>query len=183
MSLAVGIRYARALADITFGGKSNVDPDQLTAEITKFLEEYEASRPLREVLATPAVSNSKKRAVISVLTERLGLSTITRNFLFVLIEHRRQGLLKTIRDAYIRLVDERRGVVQANVTSAVELSAEQRAAIETQLATNSGKRVRSEYQVDPKLLGGVVVRIGSQVYDGSVRGRLQALGAQLSVGA
>lgn len=182
MSLAVGIRYARALADITFGKKADVDPDKLTSEISAFLAEYEASPELREVLGTPAVPNSKKRTIVFLLADRLQLSKTTRNFLFVLVEHRRQGILKTIRDAYVRLVDERRDVVRADVVSAIELSNEQRSAIEQQLTANTGKQVRSEYKVDPQLLGGVVVRIGSQVYDGSVRGRLRSLSAQLSAG-
>ncbi len=183
MSLAVATRYARALADIAFSEGSSIQPDRLAEELNLFLAEYESSIELRRVLATPAIPFSKKRSILSVLAEKLGLSKITRNFLFVLVEHRRQNILKMIQKAYIHLVDERRGVVQASIISAVELSAEQRSAIEGRVAASSGKQVRSEYLVDPQLLGGVVVRVGSQVYDGSVRGRLQTLGTQLSTGA
>lgn len=182
MSLAVGTRYARALADIAFKEDSVIDPDRLAEELRVFLTEFDASVELQKVLATPAILNSKKRAVVSLLADKLGLSQTTRHFLFVLIERRRQNLLRIILNAYIHLMDERRGVVEAKISSAVELSAEERAAIEERVAATSGKKVRSEYHIDPNLLGGVVVRVGSQVFDGSVRGRLQALGTQLAAG-
>lgn len=183
MHSIVASRYARALADIAFDPKSQVDPDQLAAEVSSFNATISSSPELRTVLASPAVAAAKKRAVAAKLAERLGLSRIAQNFLFVVIQHGRASELKGIYESLLDAIDSRRGVARADIFSAVELPAPERQALEEKLVAITGKKVRAVYSVDAKLLGGVLVKIGSQVYDGSVRGRLNAIGARLTAAA
>jgi F-type H+-transporting ATPase subunit delta len=113
----------------------------------------------------------------------LGLSRITRNFLFVLVDHRRIASLATIIHSFELIVDERLGFARAEVASAGEMNDEQRAALNAQLERLTGKRVRTRYAVDGALIGGAVARIGSTVYDGSVRGELESLKRRLAATA
>ena len=123
---------------------------------------------------------SRKRAVVGRIADMLKLSPIARNFLFVLIDHRRIALLGAILHSFELIVDERLGFARAEVSSPRELTEAQRGAINAQLERLTGKRIRMRFAVDPALIGGVVARIGSTVYDGSVRGQLQTLGRRLS---
>ncbi|MBC7925781.1 MAG: ATP synthase F1 subunit delta, partial [Bryobacteraceae bacterium] len=103
------------------------------------------------------------------------LSPLVRNFLFLLVDRRRTDLLNEIAPAFEAAVDERLGLVRAEVKSATPLSEPQQAELEGALSLVAGRRVRCDYQVDPALIGGVVARIGSTVYDGSVRSQLEAM--------
>ena len=123
---------------------------------------------------------SRKRAVVGRIAELLKLSPIARNFLFVLIDHRRIAQLDAILHSFELIVDERLGFARAEISSPRELTETQRGAINAQLERLTGKRIRMRFAVDPALIGGVVARIGSTVYDGSVRGQLQTLGRRLS---
>jgi F-type H+-transporting ATPase subunit delta len=117
---------------------------------------------------------------VARIADVLKLSLIARNFLFVLIDHRRIALLGAILHSFELIVDERLGFARAEVSSPRELTEAQRGAINAQLERLTGKRIRMRFAVDPALIGGVVARIGSTVYDGSVRGQLQTLGRRLS---
>ena len=178
MSLAIASRYARALADLAFDPKNQVDPDVLANEVAAFVTEYEGSAALREIMATPAVALAKKRAVAAKIADVLKLSEVTKRFLFVVIEHGRMRNLKLMHSAFLDQVDARRGVVKAEVFSAQELGESERALLESGLAARTSLRIRPEYKIDTTLLGGVLVRMGSTVYDGSVRGMLAGLAAQ-----
>jgi F-type H+-transporting ATPase subunit delta len=180
MSLALGARYARALADIAFDSANPVDADQLGVELGSLTEQFGSSAILRDALTSPAVPLARKRAVAAKIIEALNLSPTSRNFLFVTIEHGRLSLLRVIYESYLRIIDERRGIVQATVSAAVELDENQRRQFGENLAALTGKQMRLAFQKDPALLGGAVVRIGSQVYDGSVRGRLASLEEKLT---
>jgi F-type H+-transporting ATPase subunit delta len=183
MSLAVGSRYARALAQVVFSERGAADPDVVLAEIRKFGEAMDTSRPLRDILASPAVARGKKRDLIEKLASQMGLSQTTRNFLIVVASHGRLQMLRSIGDAFQAAIDQQRGIAPAEVVSAVELTDEQRSEFEAQVASLTGKKARCAYRVDPAILGGAVLKIGSSVYDGSVAGQLQRLGAKLAVGA
>jgi len=130
----------------------------------------------------PGVNDGAAALVVmgADVASRLKLSPIARNFLFVLIDHRRITQLGAILAGFELIVDERLGFARAEVTAPAELSDAQRGAITAQLEQVTGKRMRTHFSVDPALIGGVVARIGSTVYDGSVRGQLQALGQRLS---
>jgi F-type H+-transporting ATPase subunit delta len=177
---AVATRYAKALADVTTAASAGLRPEDALRELRAFESALDASRELQNALMTPAVPGSRKRAVVGRLADLLKLSTIARNFLFVLIDHRRIALLGAILQSFELIVDERLGFARAEVSSSRELTETQRGAINAQLEHITGKRIRMRFAVDPALIGGVVARIGSTVYDGSVRGQLQTLGRRLS---
>src|SRR5450756_952474 len=172
---AVATRYAKALADVTTAA-GGLRPEDALSQLRAFESALAASRELENALTTPAVPGSRKRAVVGRIAGLLELSPIARNFLFVLIDHRRIALRGAILTAFDLIMDERLGLARAEVSSPRELTEAQRGAINAQLERITGKRVRMRYAVDPALIGGVVARIGSTVYDGSVRGQLQTLG-------
>lgn len=180
MSLAVANRYARALVDVSADAKNNLDPAQVDETLAAFEEAFVSSVELSSVLSSPTVPPARKRAVVAKLGESIGLAPLVRNFLYVLIDHRRVALLGDIRRSFQRLLDERLGLVRADVTTALPLDEAQRARVAAELSRLTGKQVRSEYSIDPALLGGVSARIGSTIYDGSVRGRLGSLRRQLT---
>ena len=179
----VATRYAKALADVTTtatGLPPVLPPDVALGQLRSFESALSSSRELLNALTTPAVPVNRKRAVVARLAAALQLSPIARNFLFVLIDHRRIAILSGILDSFELIVDERLGFARAEVSSPSELSEAQRGVITGQLEKITGKRIRMRYAVDEALIGGVVARIGSTVYDGSVRGQLQTLGRRLS---
>lgn len=176
---AVATRYAKALADVTTTA-AGLRPEEALPQLRAFESALAASKELLNALTTPAVPVSRKRAVVGRLAGVLQLSPIARNFLFVLIDHRRIALLGAILHAFELIVDERLGFARAEVCSPRELTEVQRGAINAQLERITGKRIRTRFAVDQALIGGVVARIGSTVYDGSVRGQLQTLGRRLS---
>ena len=177
---AVATRYAKALADVTSAPAGALSPQDALTQLRAFESALAASRELENALTTPAVSLSRKRAVVGRIAGLLNLSPIARNFLFVLIDHRRIALLSAILHSFDLIMDERLGFARAEVSSPRELTETQRGAINAQLEHVTGKRIRMRFAVDPELIGGVVARIGSTVYDGSVRGQLQTLGQRLT---
>ena len=181
---AVATRYAKALADVVTqgaaGGKAGLTPEAALQELGSFSEALAGSRELGQALISPAVPPSRKRAVAGRIADILKLSPIVRNFLFVLIDHRRIAQLPEILHSFELIVDERLGFARAEVSAPAQLTDTQRGAIQAQLEKLTGKRIRMRVAVDPSLIGGVMARIGSTVYDGSVRGQLQSLGQRLS---
>jgi F-type H+-transporting ATPase subunit delta len=174
MSLAVANRYARALSDLILSS-AEVPPQTALEQLRSFQHALEISPELRTALMSPAVAIARKRAAANRLAGQLGVSRLVRNFLFVIIDHRRVPLVPRIVEAFERAIDDRLGRVRATISSAAELTTEQRAKIESRIAERTGRQVRSDYRIDPALIGGVAVQVGSTIYDGSVRGRLRAL--------
>jgi F-type H+-transporting ATPase subunit delta len=177
---AVATRYANALADVVTAGASALNPQQALAELRSFDELLRGSAELQNALTTPAVPVSRKRAVVGRLADGLKLSRISRNFLYVLLDHRRIASLSDIIRTFEEVVDARLGFAQAEVSSATELSDADRGALTGRLERLTGKRIRMRFSLDPSLIGGAVARIGSTVYDGSVRGQLATLERRLS---
>jgi len=177
---AIAARYARALVDVVTRPAAPASPDAVRSELRAFLEVLEVSEELRNVLANPAVRALRKRALVERLGQPLGLSRISRNFLFVLLDHRRTGLLDEILRAFEGMLDERLGIVRAEVTTAAELGAAEHQLLEQTLAELTGKQVHAQFAVDPVLLGGAVTRIGSTIYDGSLREQLRQIRQRLS---
>lgn len=180
MALAVANRYARALADIAFAPGSGLDAAAALTQLRAFAQLPRDYADLKNVLLSPAVGAARKHAVVAKLGEPLGLHRLVKNFLFVLVDHRRVAMLDEIVAAFEAAVDERTGRVRAQVSSASALPVTEQLLLEQQLGTMTGKKVRCDFEVDPDLLGGVSVRVGSTIYDGSVRGRLNALKRRLS---
>jgi F-type H+-transporting ATPase subunit delta len=172
---AVATRYAHALADVVTASGSPVRPEDAIAQLKAFEAVLRSSLELRTALATPAVPTARKRAVVGRIAGVLQLQQILRNFLFVLVDHRRIASLTQIIHSFEIVLDERLGFARAEVSSATGLTEAQQTALRTALERISGKHLRARYAVDGALIGGVVARIGSTVYNGSVRGQLDTL--------
>ena len=112
----------------------------------------------------------------------MGGSKLLRNFVAVLIDHKRIGQIGEIAEQFKRQINDRMGIADAKVSSARELTASEKKLLEQRLAAVTGKTVRATYSEDARLLGGAVVRIGSTIYDGSVRGQLERLKGDLVSG-
>jgi F-type H+-transporting ATPase subunit delta len=179
MHSAIGTRYAKALVEVVLGPGYQVDPNKALEELRRVESLIAASTALHNALLSPAVPPSRKRAVVGRLIEPMGVSKAVRNFLFVVIDHRRIHELKAIVDAFDELLDERLGVVRAGVSSASALSDRQKSSLETQISRLSGKKAKLTFSIDPTLIGGVLARVGSMLYDGSVRGQLERLRVKL----
>jgi F-type H+-transporting ATPase subunit delta len=176
---ALASRYAEALADVVTAPGSSVHPQDAVDELRAFEGTLRSSADLYNALTSPAIPPSRKKAVVGRIADDLQLSRITRNFLFVLIDHRRIPALSEILQTLEVALDRRLGFARAEVASARELNQEQRAALNTTLERLTGKRIRMRFRIDETLIGGVVARVGSTVYDGSVRGQLQSLERRL----
>ncbi len=179
MAGAVASRYAKALADAVLAPSSRTDSRQALSELHTFEQMVKSSPELRTVLMSPAVPISRKRAVVGRFATSVPLSPLVRNFLFVVIDRRRSDLLGEMAQAFEAALDERMGVVRAEVQSAAPLNESQRAVLQQELSRLANKEVRCDFDIDPSLIGGVVARIGSTVYDGSVRTQLETLRERL----
>jgi F-type H+-transporting ATPase subunit delta len=179
---AVATRYARALADVVTASPSTLAPEAAVQELRAFDATLQSSTELQNALISPSVPASRKRAVVARIADELKLSRISQNLLFVLIDHRRIASLSAVIHSFELIVDERLGFARAEVSSARELTEAQRTALNGELERLTGKRIRMRFAVDEALIGGVVARIGSTVYDGSVRGQLSSMGRRLSAG-
>ncbi len=175
MSLAIANRYASALADVVSRPGSELGPEQALQQLESFGAALQASAELRGVLLSPAVRPAEKRALTAQLCSRLGCSQKVRNFVQVVVDHRRTGSFGEIVDAYRSWLDRRLGVARVEVRTARTMDADQQAALERRFAALTGKTVAAQYVVDADVLGGSVVRVGSTVYDGSLRAKLRAL--------
>jgi F-type H+-transporting ATPase subunit delta len=170
--------YARAFADAVFDLKADT---QKTLQEAKALAGLVAeSKDLREVWDAPSISAEQKRAVLDAIVKREGTSRIVRNFVAVLIDHRRTHFLAPIVKQFELELDRRMGFAEVQITSARDLSDPERRSLEGQVEKLTGKKVRAHYQRDSALLGGAVVRIGSTIYDGSVSGQLERIRQTLS---
>ena len=174
---SASLQYANALADIALA-QGAAEP--AAKQLSEFGAAYAESAELRTFLASPAVSIEAKHAVIEKIAARLGASKIIRNFLFVLADHRRTLLIPEVIGAFQQVIRERQGVAEAEVSSAVELSAAQKKEMTATLARLTGKKIATKYAIDAALLGGAVVRIGDTIYDGSLRSRLNEMRARLA---
>jgi F-type H+-transporting ATPase subunit delta len=180
MTSAAAFRYARALVDVVTDPASAKKPGEALEELRAVDTMVAESADLRAALMTPAIPGSRKKAVLGQLMDELAISKVIRNFLFVIVDHKRIPLLPEIREGFEQALDERLGFVRADVSSAAALSKQQSSELEIELARLSGKSVRVHYAIDENLLGGVVARVGSTVYDGSLRGQLQTMRRELT---
>lgn len=180
MPAALAFRYARALADLSVRPGSPVDGEAAMAELQAFERALQECQDLRGVLESPAIAPARKQAVMSRLAGMLPLSDLVRRFLLVVVDHRRVELLADVREAFEAVLDERLGLVRVDVTSARQLTPSQRQDLLVGLSRLTGKRTHARFALREDLIGGVVARVGSTVYDGSVRGQLQALKQRLA---
>lgn len=172
----VAQHYADALAEVAIEQKN---AEVVRREFGDFLALLSESAQLGIVLGSPAVSRANKHGVAQALVERMGASRTLRNFLFVVIDQRRVRLLPEIQQAFETQLDHLEGIARADVRSARTLSDREKKQLRAALERLSGRRVEADYQTDPALIAGAVVRVGSTIYDGSVRTQLERLRARL----
>ncbi len=182
ISTVVVNRYANALADVVLSPDSDVNPHDATAQLRALNDAVDESSDLRAVLASPAVPVARKRVVLKDIAGKLRASRTVRNFILVLSDHRRMGALGQVLAAIENIFDERAGFVRADVRSAWDLSTAQQNQLSGQLSAIAGQPVRLRFAVDTELIGGVTAKIGSTVYDGSVRGQLLEMRKRLVAG-
>ncbi len=176
---AVSSRYARAFADVVM--ESKLDAKKVVGQVRDFVAIFESNEDLRKVWESPAVPPEQKRALLDKIAAQMGaIERPLRNFMAVLIDHSRIVMLPEIARQFETELNARMGLVEAVVTSARELSDGERLAIVAQVSKATGRQVAAKYEIDPALLGGAKVRVGSTVYDGSVRGQLQKIKQELA---
>ena len=175
---AINSRYARALADVAMEKK--LDGDKLTGELHALSQALAVSAELRAVLETPAVPASQKLKVLDALAAKVAASPVARNFLAVLVQNRRVAALGEITHLFEVEMDARRGFSEAEVTSWRDLGDDEKGSLTKSLESATGKKIRARYKKDESILGGARIRVGTTIWDGSVRGQLRKLKEQLS---
>lgn len=163
-------RYAAALADVvTARGEAR----QVQEELSAWELMMQSNAGLLEVFRNPTVPYEQKRKVLTALVARTRVRATTANFLQVLLQNQRLTDLGEINKRFAQVLDERAGVVSAEVTTARPVPETSQEALRAQLSSLTGKDVRLTFKTDEELIGGMVTRIGSTIYDGSVRSQLQ----------
>jgi F-type H+-transporting ATPase subunit delta len=175
---SVASTYARAFADVVFD--AHLDPQGTLREVRSLADLTAGNEQLRGVWETPAIPADQKRGLLDAIAARQQMSRPVRNFMAVLIDHRRVNFLGPIVKQLEEELNRRLGFAEAEITSARELNAKERRALEAQVETLTGKKVIARYSQDKAILGGAIVRVGSTIYDGSVKGKLERIKEQLS---
>jgi F-type H+-transporting ATPase subunit delta len=173
----VALRYAHAFASVA--ASTHIDTNAAQQQLRDFRDTLADSRDLSEILMNPSIAIEQKRKILDAISGRIGMLPQVRNFIAVIMDHQRLADLDDILDEYHAVADEQSGLAEAEITSAHQLNDEDRANLEAQVAKLAGGRVRATYRQDATLLGGAVVRIGSTVYDGSIRAQLHQLKQKL----
>jgi F-type H+-transporting ATPase subunit delta len=173
MSIAtVARRYAGALADVVL---DRGEAKEVQHELQEWENLLQANANLQEVFRNPTIALDQKRAVLNKLIDRAKPRATTANFLKVLLQNQRLTELSEINHKFAGILDERAGMVAATVTTARPVPDAVQQNLQEKLTSLTQKKVRMNFQQDPELLGGLVTRIGSTIYDGSVRSQLQQI--------
>jgi F-type H+-transporting ATPase subunit delta len=175
----VGLRYARALAAVI--SDQRLDLIAAQGQLNDFANLLAESAELREVLQNPSIPEPQKLKVLDALSARMGLSRPIRNFIALITHHQRLLELPDMITAYAGIADKSTGIADVEITTARPLDDANRRLLEQQVAKLAGEpRVQATYHEDPSLLGGAVVKLGSTIYDGSVRGQLEQMRQRLA---
>ena len=177
-SRTAAARYARALLDVAIA--ESADLDTVAREVDEFIAFLAQQPALEGLLLNPAVPAPRKRAAMEQIARISGVTPIVAKLLILLADRDRLGLLKEIASAYRDFLAERQNVVHAEVTSAEPLTGDRIQAIEQRLATVTGKRVSMTTRVDHDIIGGVIARVGSTVYDASIATQLKKIRERLT---
>jgi F-type H+-transporting ATPase subunit delta len=170
---SVASTYARAFADVVLDMR--MDASHAIGGLREITRLFNESVELRRVWENPAVPAGQKRNLLDAIVKREGIERPVRNLVAVLIDHRRVQFLSRIVAQLEKELDARLGFAEAQISSARELGDAERRSLETQIANVTSRKVRAQYGLDASLLGGVVVRVGSTIYDGSVKGQLEKI--------
>ena len=177
-SRTAAARYARALLDVAT--KETVDLDTIARELDEFNAFFMQQPALAGLMLNPSVPAPRKRAAMEQITKISGLTPIVSKLLILLADRDRLVLLKDVSATYRGFLADRQNVVHAEVTSAEPLSDERIQAIQQRLATVTGKRVSMTTRVDKDIIGGVVARVGSTIYDASIATQLKKIRERLT---
>ena len=173
MSLqTIARRYATALADVTTDRR---EEKEVQNELDQWAGMMESNPQLKEVFANPTIVYDHKRKVLEDLIARTRPRETTSSFLRVLLKNQRLAQLRDIADRYVQVLDERSGVLAGSVTTARPIPAELKKTLHETLSAATGHTVRLSFETDEKIIGGMVARIGSTVFDGSVESHLERL--------
>jgi F-type H+-transporting ATPase subunit delta len=176
ISSAIFVRYAHALADVALQSGNEAE---VRSDLDTYREIFRQVPQLLEALDNPAIQREAKDNLLRNLLKRYPAAPSVQNFLRILLDNYRIRYFAEICDAYVRTVNERKGIVAARVTSAAPLRAAEQAVLRASLMRATGKEVNLTAASDPELLAGVIVQIGSTVYDGSIRTQLEEMRKRL----
>lgn len=165
-------RYATALYELADEAKSL---DQVAGDLAGLKKAIAENADLRRLIASPLVPRDQQAKAVLALVEKMGVSDLTRRFIGIVARNRRLFQLPAIIDAYSALLAEHRGEVTAVVTSARPLTAPQTESVNAALRSAVGRKVAVSLHVDPALLGGLNVKVGSRLIDASLASKLQRL--------
>jgi F-type H+-transporting ATPase subunit delta len=175
---AIAQRYAGALADVAFRHK---DAEKIRQDLADFVQVFRASTDLRNLLSNPSVSADAKKSVAVKIADKMDTHPEVHNFIFLLIDHGRTSIADELQKTFESEMNLRAGTADALIISAHELAATEKSQLIQALERVTGKKVQAHYELDPRLIGGTTVRIGSTIYDASVRERLNRLRAELEM--
>jgi F-type H+-transporting ATPase subunit delta len=170
--------YARAFADVIL--QRQMDSAKALQELHTIEQLLTSSKELRDVWEAPSIPAEQKRGLLDAIAEQESISRPVRNFIAVLIDHKRVHFLQAIVTQLERELNQRLGFAEAEIVSARELRDSERQELESQVGKLTGKKVRASYSKDASLLGGAVIKVGSTIYDGSVKGQLGKIRETLS---
>lgn len=171
-------RYARALADVVL--EAHLNPSEIQNQLNDFAAAWHESAGLREVFLDPSFPAEQKVEILDKLNARLRMAQQARNFIAVLVNHGRIHALDEVLREFRHEMNARLGLSEVLVTTARPLDDKERRGLEAQIVEMTKSQVSATFQEDSSLLGGVIVQVGSTVYDGSVRGRLSRLKEELA---
>lgn len=169
--------YARAFTDVVVGDK--LDPARTLSEVQQISALVRDNKPLREVWEAPSIPAEQKRALLDAIVKRAGISGPVRNFVAVIMDKGRMKFLGEIADQFAQDLNQALGYAEAEITTARELNKQERAELERDLAQATGKKIKARYSENRAILGGVLARVGSTVFDGSVKGQLERIRRRL----
>jgi F-type H+-transporting ATPase subunit delta len=173
----VARRYASALADVVIERKEEREVKQ---EIDQWASMIEDNPQLKEVFANPTIAYDEKRKVLEELITRSRVTPTTASFLRVLLRNQRLSQLRDVAERFSQVLDERGGVVSASVTTAKPIPEDLQNQLRETLTAATGRNVRVTFNTDETIIGGLVARIGSTIFDGSVQNRLERLSDELA---
>lgn len=176
---AVARRYAEAMADVAIARNQ---AEVIAGELRGFAEMMKSSRELYEVFASPVLSQDEKGKVLAALIARTRPGQAVANLLKIMLRHYRLHHLEAVYEQFRREMNERKGIVLAKVTTAGPVTAAEQQMLGRRIQEMTGKQVQLEFDTDPSLIGGAVTRIGSTVYDGSIRTQLEGIKQRLKAG-
>ena len=165
-------RYAVALADVV---ATQGVAREVQEELSAWAEMARENPSLQDVFGNPTIPYEQKLGIVRALIGRTRVRPTTANFLLVLLQNHRLADLAEINTAFARELDRRSGFISAEVTTARPVPQQTQESLRAKLSELTASSVRLQFAVDEELIGGVVTRIGSTIYDGSVRGQLQQI--------